>query len=75
MSELINRFLKVLVRLYQIFLSPILVALGVGCRFYPSCSHYATGCLERDPWPRAIFKISRRLLKCGPWHPGGVDLP
>jgi hypothetical protein len=60
--ELINWCLKALVRLYQILLSPFLVALGVGCRFYPSCSHYAIGSLERDPWPRALVKISPRFL-------------
>jgi putative membrane protein insertion efficiency factor len=72
---LIAAFLKSLIRLYQIFLSPILVALGVGCRFYPSCSRYAMACVDQDPLPKALIRIARRLGKCGPWHPGGVDLP
>ncbi|MEI6397669.1 MAG: membrane protein insertion efficiency factor YidD [Pseudomonadota bacterium] len=67
--------LKVLIRLYQLLLSPLLALLGVSCRFYPTCSRYASMCLDKEPWPKALVKIFRRLIKCGPWHPGGVDLP
>ena len=67
--------LKALIRLYQLLFSPFLAALGAQCRFYPSCSQYASECLDQDPWPKALKRISRRLIKCGPWHPGGIDLP
>ena len=72
---MIRSILKFLVRLYQIMLSPILAALGAECRFFPSCSNYAAACLDQDHLPEALTKISGRLLKCGPWHPGGVDIP
>ena len=45
------------------------------CRFYPSCSEYAAQTLQIKPWPHALFLIVCRLVKCSPWHSGGVDLP
>ncbi|MEI6833591.1 MAG: membrane protein insertion efficiency factor YidD [bacterium] len=73
--RLIKSILKFLVQLYQVSLSPVLAALGAECRFFPSCSRYACTCLEQDNLTEALTKISSRLIKCGPWHPGGVDLP
>ncbi len=61
-----------LIRLYQLCLAPF---LGQRCRFYPSCSRYAIGCLEIYPFTIALKKISWRLLRCNPWNPGGVDEP
>ncbi|MCX6124427.1 MAG: membrane protein insertion efficiency factor YidD [Proteobacteria bacterium] len=69
-------FLKGLVRFYQMFLAPFVYVLaGTRCRFYPSCSHYAIQCLDKHTFPMAITRISGRILKCGPWHPGGIDIP
>jgi hypothetical protein len=45
------------------------------CRFYPSCSEYALGCLEQYAWHRAFIRIVLRVMRCHPFHPGGVDLP
>ncbi|WP_141730913.1 MULTISPECIES: membrane protein insertion efficiency factor YidD [Oligoflexus] len=69
---MIGRIFIVPIRIYQICLAPL---LGPRCRFYPSCSRYAVACLEKDPFSVAIKKICCRILKCHPWHPGGVDLP
>lgn len=44
------------------------------CRFYPSCSEYALESIERFGVLRGGGKAFRRLLKCHPFHPGGVDL-
>ena len=58
------------IRTYQLLLSPL---LGNHCRFYPSCSHYAVEAIERHgPW-RGSLLAGRRLLRCHPWHPGGID--
>jgi uncharacterized protein len=59
------------IRLYQITLSPY---LGRQCRFYPTCSHYAMEAIERHGVIRGTALASRRLLRCQPFHPGGVDL-
>ena len=62
--------LILLIRIYQFLLSPL---LGNHCRFYPSCSHYAVEAIERHgPW-RGSLLASRRILRCHPWHPGGID--
>lgn len=59
-----------LIRGYQWFVSPL---LGPHCRFYPSCSQYACEAIARHGAARGIWLAVRRLLRCHPWHPGGVD--
>lgn len=61
------------IRIYRLSLSPLLTALGGGCRFHPSCSQYALDALALHPWPKAILLAAARVVRCGPWHPGGVD--
>jgi len=64
-----------LVRVYQLTLSPALAALNpaCGCRFAPTCSHYAREALREHGLIIGLFFTFRRLMKCGPWHPGGAD--
>jgi uncharacterized protein len=59
-----------LIRLYQQCISPW---LGPRCRFFPSCSHYACEAVERHGFLRGGWLGFRRLLRCHPFHPGGVD--
>jgi putative membrane protein insertion efficiency factor len=59
-----------LVRGYQLVLSPL---LGPRCRFYPSCSAYAVTALQRHGALRGSWLAIRRLLRCHPWNPGGID--
>ena len=47
--------------------------LGVRCRFTPSCSVYAAESLERHGLFHGGWLAARRVLKCHPGHPGGVD--
>lgn len=62
--------LTLLVRGYQLCISPL---LGQNCRFYPSCSHYAIEAIGRHGALKGGMLAARRLCKCHPWHPGGVD--
>lgn len=70
------RGLVALVRLYQLTLSPakrVLLGPGCGCRFHPTCSHYAIGALRRHGLLHGLWLALVRLLKCQPLHPGGFD--
>jgi putative membrane protein insertion efficiency factor len=62
--------LVLLVRGYQLFVSPL---LGPRCRFYPSCSAYALTAVQRHGALRGSWLAVRRLGRCHPWNPGGVD--
>ena len=65
-----------LIRLYQVTLSPVLPVLfgpHCGCRFHPSCSHYAAGAIRTHGALRGAALAAWRLLKCTPLHPGGMD--
>lgn len=61
-----------LVRLYQIFLSPI---MGGQCRFHPSCSAYSIQAIRKYGAAVGAWRSMRRILRCHPFHPGGYDPP
>jgi len=44
------------------------------CRFYPSCSQYTYESIEKYGMFKGVSLSLRRLLRCNPWHQGGVDL-
>ena len=56
---------------YRRYLSPL---LGQHCRFYPSCSQYAVLAIARHGVLHGGVLAAKRLLRCHPLHPGGVDL-
>ena len=59
-----------LIRVYQITISPI---LGQNCRFYPSCSNYGIQALKEYSFFKAVYLIFLRVLKCNPWGGSGID--
>ncbi len=69
------RAATLLIWVYQKTVSPALVVLDPtgGCRFAPTCSHYARGALEEHGLLPGSWLTVCRLAKCGPWHPGGED--
>jgi putative membrane protein insertion efficiency factor len=64
------RVLHLLVDGYRLMLSPI---LGGHCRFVPSCSVYAQEALLRHGAWRGSRLAAARILRCHPFHPGGLD--
>ncbi|MEJ7704212.1 MAG: membrane protein insertion efficiency factor YidD [Geodermatophilaceae bacterium] len=69
-AGLLGRGLLAVVAWYRDAVSP---ALPPRCRFYPTCSAYAMTALQRYGPARGSWLAARRILRCGPWHPGGVD--
>jgi hypothetical protein len=43
------------------------------CRFWPSCSHYAVEAIETHGSARGFWLTLRRLSRCRPFGPSGVD--
>lgn len=61
-----------LIRGYQRLISPL---LGPRCRFFPSCSSYAVGCIQRYGVFKGLAKAIWRLARCHPFCKGGFDPP
>lgn len=58
------------IRFYQKGISPLMPGR---CRFYPSCSNYSIEAIQKHGAYKGMLIAVRRILKCGPWHPGGID--
>ncbi|MBW2489534.1 MAG: membrane protein insertion efficiency factor YidD [Deltaproteobacteria bacterium] len=58
------------IRAYQFILSPMLTP---ACRFYPTCSEYAYQSILRYGLLKGFLIALKRILKCHPYHPGGID--
>ncbi len=65
-----TRLLILCVRGYRLAISPF---LGNNCRFHPSCSEYAIEALQKHGVWNGARLAGRRVLRCHPWHPGGID--
>lgn len=59
-----------LIKGYKILISPF---LGRNCRFYPTCSEYTHEAIQKHGLFKGILLGTKRLLKCHPFHAGGVD--
>ena len=67
-----RRWIAGALRLYKRHLSPLLPR---SCRFSPTCSEYGRlAVLKHGVW-RGVPLTVGRLLRCQPFHPGGIDLP
>jgi putative membrane protein insertion efficiency factor len=64
-----KQILLLLIRTYQLS-RPFRPA---SCRFYPSCSCYAHDCIEKHGILKGAVLTIWRLLRCHPFHPGGID--
>lgn len=66
------KILKTLIGGYAYLISPL---MGAKCRFYPTCSAYAQGCLDQHGAIKGLVLTIARLLRCHPWHRGPMMDP
>jgi len=59
-----------LIRFYRCVISP---HLPPSCRYYPTCSAYATGAYEKYGFLKGSMLTVKRLLRCHPFRAGGYD--
>lgn len=58
------------IRFYQAVFAPLMPS---GCKFYPTCSHYAYEAISRHGAARGAYLAAARLLRCRPFTHGGCD--
>ena len=64
--------LIMMVRLYQVLLSPL---LGAHCRFEPTCSAYFIEAVRKYGAIRGGLRGLWRICRCNPFGGGGFDPP
>jgi putative membrane protein insertion efficiency factor len=67
---MIKFFLKIIIKLYQYTISPI---IGPRCRYLPSCSNYALEAIDKHGVTKGMFLSIKRISKCHPWGKSGHD--
>ncbi|MCK6259382.1 membrane protein insertion efficiency factor YidD [Fictibacillus sp. KIGAM418] len=65
-----KRLFILIIRFYQRFISPM---TPPACRFYPTCSTYGIEAIQRFGAIKGTWLTLKRILKCHPFHPGGID--
>ena len=70
LRSLLAGLIMIAIRAYQLALSPF---LGSACRFAPSCSEYAIEAVRRHGPIQGSWLGARRIARCHPFHPGGLD--
>ncbi len=61
-----------LIRVYQFFSSRFLKKT---CRFYPTCSQYTVEAINKYGLGPGLWRGIKRVCRCHPYNPGGIDLP
>ncbi|BAC13643.1 membrane protein insertion efficiency factor YidD [Oceanobacillus iheyensis] len=60
-----------LIKFYRSAISPFTPS---SCRFYPTCSEYGLEAIKRFGAFKGGILTIKRISKCHPFHPGGVDV-
>lgn len=77
MPEIYTYFSSFLLKAYRYVFAPMLSFFaqnsGCGCRFTPSCSHYAEEAIKTHGFFMANWLIIKRLIRCNPFGGYGYD--
>lgn len=65
-----KKIMQAPIRFYRKWISPLKPPT---CRFYPTCSQYALDAIEQHGAFYGSWLAIRRILRCHPFHPGGID--
>ncbi len=60
-----------MIKFYQKTISPF---RPPSCRFLPTCSQYGLEAVQRFGAIKGSYLAIKRISKCHPLHPGGIDL-
>ena len=69
-NKIITYFLISIIRMYQLFISPI---LGQSCRYLPTCSEYSIEALKTYGFMKGLSLSFKRIISCHPWGNSGFD--
>lgn len=67
---ILQQFFLLLIRFYQLFISPL---LGSNCRYTPTCSQYGMEAIRKYGPFKGIWLTLKRILSCNPWGGHGHD--
>ena len=67
---MIIKLILLIIKGYQLAISPL---IGPRCRFARTCSQYALESFEKHGFVRGLVLSLKRISKCHPFHPGGID--
>lgn len=67
-----GRLAAMAIALYRLVKGAGMLNYGI-CRFWPTCSEYAESAFSRHGIAKGLVLSARRILRCHPGHPGGLD--
>lgn len=70
MKWLVSKIFIVLIRFYQLSISPL---LGQNCRYTPTCSQYSIEAINKHGPFKGGWLALKRILSCHPWGGHGHD--
>ncbi|MBC6414602.1 MAG: membrane protein insertion efficiency factor YidD [Chromatiales bacterium] len=69
-GTLVKALLLLCIKAYRYLWSPLFPS---HCRFYPSCSAYASEAINKHGALIGLWLTIKRLLRCHPFSAGGLD--